>query len=165
MNARAHPQRPKGQDGSQLRGIIERVSSIDLVGNIRAIREARDVLNAMLAAAEAELLGKAVGTSRTVAPSVASVRAVATNTAWRGAPRPNGAATLAEGSAAFWAAEAIRRAGRPLTKDELLRAIEENGHKVKIGTLVGTVYRWIKAKRVFYLAGTSKFGLIDMRGT
>jgi hypothetical protein len=141
------------------------VGSIDLIGNIRAIREARDLLDGMLGDAEAELLGQRSGI-KPVALTAASVRAVAANKTRRETLKHQGSGSdkLIEGSAASWAADAIRRAGRPLTGPELVKAIDEQGHKVKLTTLVGSLYRWVKKKSVFYLAGANTFGLIELRG-
>lgn len=160
MNAKPH----KPQDVSGLRAIIDRVGSIDLIGNIRAIREARDLLDGMLADAEAELGRKGDARTATLLPYVRAA-APATKTR-RDVPKRQGGGSgkLVEGSVASWAADAIRRAGRPLTGPELVRAIEEQGHKVKLTTLVGSLYRWVKKKSVFYLAGANTFGLIEMRG-
>ena len=159
MSAKAQSHSPKPQRDNRLRSIIEHVGSIDLVGNIRAIREAREALDGMLAGAEAELHGKG---ERSVVPLAA--RAVAANKTRREAAiRQGGSEKVIEGSAASWAADAIKRAGRPLTGPELVKSIEEHGHKVKPGTIAGSLYRWVKSKKVFYLAKPNTFGLIEMK--
>jgi hypothetical protein len=159
----AKPQSPK----NRLRGIIDRVGGIDLIGNIRAIREARDLLDEMLTDAETELSGRKIGGVKTVTLSVASARATAANRTRREtAGRAAGASSevLRENSVAAWAAIAIRQAGHPLSGPEMVKAIEEQqGHKVKLTTLVGSLYRWVKKKSVFYLARANTFGLIEMK--
>lgn len=158
MGAKAQP--PKAQDANRLRGIIDRVGTIDLIGNIRAIREARDLLNTMLADAEWELSGG----GKVVTSSAAPPRAAAPHRPRReGAKRRPGTETLVEGSVASLAVEAIRHAGRPMSSRELVAALEQQGHNVKLTTMVGSLYRWVKKKKVFYLASPNTFGLVEMR--
>ncbi len=57
----------------------------------------------------------------------------------------------------------LKRAGKPLHVDEIMKQIETEGHKVSKGTLVGNLSRYVKAGRVFYRAAPSVFGLIEMR--
>lgn len=148
---------------ARLRALINRVGSIDLISNIRAIREARDFLDSMLAAAERELSGKS-GQVRVVTGLTLTAGATVADKARReGATKPT-SSDLQPDSVAAWAAIAIRQAGRPLSTRELVKAIEEEqGHKVKVTTLLGSLYRWIKKKSVFYLAGPGTFGLIEMK--
>ena len=75
----------------------------------------------------------------------------------------SGMEVLAPDSAAYWAAQAIRTAGRPLHANDLVKAIEHAGHKVKFVTVVGSLSRWVKKRAVFYRAGRNVFGLIEMR--
>lgn len=70
---------------------------------------------------------------------------------------------LIAGSSAFLAAEAIRAAGTPMHVRDLVRAIEERGRKINQATLVGSLFRWVKKRSVFYRAGKNTFGLIEMR--
>lgn len=118
-------------------------------------------LQGLLDEASAELRGEGV-------PPVAAGRVAATNKSKAAAaPRLVGgkhpAMELVSGSAAFLAAEAIRAAGRPLHARELVKAIEERGHKIKQTTLVGSLFRWVKKRAIFYRAGKNTFGLIEMR--
>jgi hypothetical protein len=73
------------------------------------------------------------------------------------------AEALAPDSAAYWAAQAILAAGRPVHARDLVKAIEQVGHKVKFVTLVGSLSRWVKKRVVFYRASKNTFGLIEMR--
>jgi hypothetical protein len=76
---------------------------------------------------------------------------------------PDHQVDLPRDSVAYWAAEAIRLAGQPLHAHDIVKAIEESGHKVKLATLVGSLSRWVKRKVVFYRAGKNIFGLEDMQ--
>jgi len=95
----------------------------NLLTEIRAIKAEIARLQGLLAEASAELHGQPAGMSP------ASKRAVAANRTRRGYSAAPG--ELVEGSAAFLAAGAIRAAGRPLHAKELVRAIEEQGQKIK----------------------------------
>jgi hypothetical protein len=138
-----------------------KAQDLNLVGNIRAIKAEIGRLQGLLDEATAELLGK-----RATTTTAASKRAVAANKTRAqnrilGGHHPSN--ELVPDSAAFWASEVIRGAGRPLHSRDLVKAIGERGHKVKETTLLGTLYRWVKRKSVFYRAGKSTFGLIEMK--
>ena len=141
--------------------MIGKSQDLNLVGNIRSIKAEIARLQGLLNEASAELHGQG-------APSVASRRAGAANkTGAAAAPRLIGgnrrAMELVPGSAAFLAAEVIRAAGRPMHARDLVRAIGERCHKIKQTTLVGSLFRWVKKKAVFYRAARNTFGLIEMR--
>lgn len=70
---------------------------------------------------------------------------------------------LVPDSTAYFAAEAIRAAGRPLHANDIVRAVEQAGQKIKLATLVGSLSRWVSRRSVFYRAGKNVFGLIEMR--
>lgn len=137
-----------------------KAQDLNLVSNIRAIKGEIARLQALLDEATAELLGKGA------TASAASKRAVAANKTrvqarlFGGHHPPK---ELVPDSAAFWAAEAIRAAGGALHSRELVKEIGERGHKINETTLLGTLYRWVKKKAIFYKAGKSTFGLIEMR--
>jgi hypothetical protein len=136
-----------------------------VVEDIRAYVAIRDFAQERIAGAR-EALQPPMRAVLVRPPSVssASARAVAANKTRREASRPTGADVLIEGSSAYWAAEAIRKAGKPLHATQLVGAIEEEqGHKVKLTTLMGTLYRWVKRDTHFYLAGPNTFGLVEMR--
>lgn len=57
----------------------------------------------------------------------------------------------------------LRRAGKPLHVDEIIKQIEAEGAQVNKTTLVGNLSRYVKAKLVFYRAEPSVFGLAEMR--
>lgn len=59
--------------------------------------------------------------------------------------------------------EVLKRAGKPLHVDKIIKEIEAQGHKIIKTTLVGNLSRYVKAKRVFYRAEPSVFGLIELR--
>ena len=59
--------------------------------------------------------------------------------------------------------EVLRRAGKPLHVNEIVKAIEERGKKISKGTLTGNLWRYVKDKRVFYRAGRNIFGLLELR--
>lgn len=59
--------------------------------------------------------------------------------------------------------EVLKRAGKPLHVDEIIKQIEAEGHKVNKTTLVGNFSRYVKAKRVFYRAAPSVFGLLGSK--
>jgi len=76
---------------------------------------------------------------------------------------PSGLDAIVPKSAAWWAREVIRAAGRPLHVNDLFKAIEGRGEKVNRITLVSALHRWNKKKAVFYLAGRNTFGLIEIK--
>src|SRR5207247_1192004 len=106
---------------------------LNLVGNIRAIKAEIARLQGLLDEASAELHGGGNGTAPSTSRSTAikKARHVA-------APRLVGghrdALELVAGSAASWAADAIREAGKPLHMKDLVKAIEAKGHRVKATT-------------------------------
>jgi hypothetical protein len=65
-------------------------------------------------------------------------------------------------SVAIWAAAAIKQSGKPMHVRDILKAVEQQGHKIKQTTLVGSLSRWVE-RRVFYRAGPNVFGLAEMR--
>ena len=140
-----------------LRAVKTTGHDLNLVENIRAIKAEIARLQGLLSEASVEL-------DRT--PSVGPRRAAVAS---KGKATPSliggnrQALELVEGSAAFWAAQAIRSGGRPLHVRDLIKAIEAHGQKVKVSTLVGALSRWVKRKAVFYRAGKNTFGLVEMR--
>ena len=61
------------------------------------------------------------------------------------------------------AAKALRMAGRPLHATAIVKAMKRRGHTVTIGTLVGTLSRWVHSRSVFYRLSPNVFGLISQR--
>src|SRR5438034_4871022 len=70
---------------------------------------------------------------------------------------------IVPGSAAYFAAEAIRAKGHPMHAHDIIKFAEEKGTKIKLTTLVGSLSRWVKRRMVFYRAGRNIFGLVEMR--
>lgn len=130
----------------------------DLVALIKAKREQIAKLQAELDEARAALAGDA----RPIHPAPASPSRKPL-VKGRVAGRQAEGQTLTPDSAAYWAAEAIRAAGQPVHARDIIKAVERDGHKVKFVTLVGTLCRWHKKRRIFYRAGKNTFGLIEMR--
>lgn len=139
--------------------MIQKAHNLNLVENIRAIKAEMARLQGLLDEASRELLDNRV----TVVPKRSVVVASKQRREKPTRHSHGSSAELVEGSTAFWAAEAIRQAGKPLHAKELVRAIEEHGHKVKQNTLMGSLFRWVKKKAVFYRAGKNTFGLIEMK--
>lgn len=138
-----------------------KAQDLNLVGNVRAIKAEIARLQGLLDEAAAELLDQ----SKPVAPSTRAPaqrsRLRARSSRLVGGNHP--AMELVPDSAAFWAAEAIRSTGKPLRGRDLVRVLEQRGHKIKESTLVGSLYRWVKKKAIFYRAGKGTFGLIEMK--
>lgn len=137
----------------------------DLIGVIKAKQAEIAKLQAELDEARALLAGRPAPMPRRVPAPVPKARDQRRR---HRAERATGGETLgmealAPDSAAYWAAQAIRAAGRPLHARDLVKAIEHAGHKVKFVTLVGSLSRWIKKRAVFYRASKNTFGLIEMR--
>lgn len=139
--------------------VAKQPPDLDLVGNIRAIKAEIARLQGLLDEAGAELLGKSAATPAAVKRAAAAANKIKRE----GVSRHGQPSELVEGSAASWAAAAIRDAGRPLHMRDLVKAIEGQGHKVKPTTLMGSLFRWVKKRSVFYRAGKNTFGLIEMR--
>lgn len=57
----------------------------------------------------------------------------------------------------------LKRVGKPVHVDEIIKQIQADGHKVNKNTLVGNLSRYVKAGRVFYRAAPSVFGLLEMK--
>lgn len=138
----------------------------DLIGVIKAKQAEIAKLQAELDEARALLAGRPAPMPRRVPAPVPKARdqrrRLRAEQATLGAETP-GMEVLAPDSAAYWAAQAIRAAGRPLHARDLVKAIEHAGHKVKFVTLVGSLSRWVQKRAVFYRAGRNIFGLIEMR--
>jgi hypothetical protein len=133
----------------------------DLIAVIKAKQAEISKLQAELEEARALLAGGAgpIAVQRPRIPATSARVRV-------GGRRPDaaaGAEALAQGSVAFQAAAAIRAAGRPMRAHDLVKAIEQAGHKVKLPTLVGSLSRWVKRRAVFYRAGRNMYGLIELR--
>lgn len=137
-----------------------KAQDLNLVGNVRAIKAEIARLQGLLDEAAAELLGQGK-------PAGSAKRAPAPRSKSRAGSRVAGGhhppMELVPDSAAFWAAEAIRANGKPLHGRDLVKALDQRGHKVKESTLVGSLYRWVKKRAIFYRAGKGTFGLIEMR--
>jgi hypothetical protein len=61
------------------------------------------------------------------------------------------------------AAEVIRAAGQPLHAAEIAKGMKRKGHAVALGTLVGSLSRWVRSRAVFYRARPNVFGLVELR--
>jgi hypothetical protein len=59
----------------------------------------------------------------------------------------------------------LKRAGRPLHINDIIKEIEREGHTVKKITLVGNLSRYITRNRVFYRLSPSVYGLLEMKRT
>ena len=68
--------------------------------------------------------------------------------------------TLEHSPTAREAAKILRAAGRPLHVTAIAKAMKRNGANVTIGTLVGTLSRWVRSRSVFYRARPNVFGLV-----
>lgn len=132
--------------------------SSDLVALIKAKLEQIAKLRADLDEARAALAGDARPTHPT--PAGLSRKPLVKG---RLAGKQAEEQTLTPDSAAYWAAEAIRAAGQPLHARDIIKAVEQDGHKVKFVTLVGTLCRWHKKRRIFYRDAKNTFGLLEMR--
>lgn len=138
----------------------------DLIGVIKAKQAEIAKLQAELDEAQALLAGRSAPIPRRTPSPAPKARGqhrrhrVEHETSGTETP---GTKALAPDSVAYWAAQAIRTAGRPLHAKDLVKAIEQAGHKVKLVTLVGSLSRWVKKRAVFYRAGRNVFGLIEMR--
>jgi hypothetical protein len=139
--------------------VITKAHELNLVENIRGIKAEIARLQGLLNEASAELLDDAVAPRPAPKRLVAAAKIKRTSAGRQSRETPE----LVEGSAAYWAAQAIRGAGKPLHAKVLIRAIEERGQKVKESTLVGALSRWVHRKALFYRAGKNTFGLIEMR--
>lgn len=57
----------------------------------------------------------------------------------------------------------LKRAGKPLPIDDIVREIEAEGDTVNKTTLFGNLSRYIKDKRVFYRAAPGVYGLLEFK--
>lgn len=57
----------------------------------------------------------------------------------------------------------LKRAGKPLPVTDIIRELQAQGHNVVKTTLVGNLSRYVKAKRVFFRAAPSIFGLLEFK--
>ena len=71
--------------------------------------------------------------------------------------------TLEHSPTAHEAAKILRAAGRPLHVTAIAKAMKRKGARVTIGTLVGTLSRWVRSRSVFYRAQPNVFGLVTQR--
>jgi HB1, ASXL, restriction endonuclease HTH domain len=68
--------------------------------------------------------------------------------------------TLEQSPTAHEAAKILRSAGRPLHATVIAKAMKRKGVNVSVGTLVGTLSRWMRSRSVFYRARPNVFGLV-----
>jgi hypothetical protein len=71
--------------------------------------------------------------------------------------------TLQHSPTAHEAAKILRAAGRPLHVTAIAKAMKRKDASVTIGTLVGTLSRWVRSRSVFYRARPNVFGLVAQR--
>src|SRR4029450_9741779 len=86
---------------------------------------------------------------------------VESSVARRNRSRRRSLKTLEHSPTAHEAAKILRAA--PLHVTAIAKAMKRKGARVTIGTLVGTLSRWVRSRSVFYRAQPNVFGLVTQR--